>query len=215
MLHGNVHDLVRCSDGPAESYCNLPEFLATQIFGRWDLVLGYDLSQGLRPQAGSDAERLRTMQQQLTTRWGEPASWPRDADAVLLLLDGFIERNLVDPAARKSIAMLVRLCRNTLSRQATWTPWPAARRRDWSAFCGRAQNPLIKQVNMAFLPGRRPFGRSERAAGAKPARGDDRNAACPTGTSGAASAKLATRGQDLAGACRFLAPSSWPTCRTG
>src|SRR5208283_736046 len=66
VLHGNVHDLICCSEGPDESYCNLAEFLATQIFGRWDMVLGYDLSQGLRPQAGHDAERLRTMQQQLT-----------------------------------------------------------------------------------------------------------------------------------------------------
>ncbi len=106
VLHGNVHDLIRCSDGPEEAYCNLAEFLTTQIFGRWDLVLGYDLSQGLRPQAGRDAERLRSMQQQLTARWGEPGNWPRDADAVLLLLDGLIERNLVDPAARKSVAML-------------------------------------------------------------------------------------------------------------
>ncbi len=149
VLHGNVHDLIRCGEGAGESYCNLTEFLATQIFGRWDMVLGYDLSQGLRPQAGRDAERLRTMQQQLAARWGEPGNWPRDADAVLLALDGLIERNLVDPAARKSVAMLFpyaeflvpagdldTLARGQAARLVRFLRW--------------AQNPLIKQVNMAF-----------------------------------------------------------------
>jgi SpoVK/Ycf46/Vps4 family AAA+-type ATPase len=149
VLHGNVHDLIRCCDGPEETYCSLVEFLTTQIFGRWDLVLGYELSQGLRPQAGRDAERLRSMQQQLATRWGEPGNWPRDADAVLLLLDGLIERNLVDPAARKSVAMLFpyaeyvvpsgdldTLARGQAGRLVRFLRW--------------AQNPLIKQVNMAF-----------------------------------------------------------------
>jgi len=149
VLHGNVHDLIRCSDGPEDSYCSLPEFLTTQIFGRWDLVLGYDLSQGLRPQAGHNAERLRAMQQQLVARWGEPGNWPRDVDAALLLLDGLIERNLVDPAARKSVAMLFpyaeylvpagdldTLARGQAGRLVRFLRW--------------AQNPLIKQVNMAF-----------------------------------------------------------------
>ena len=149
VLHGNVHDLIRCGDGAEDSYCNLAEFLTTQIFGRWDMVLGYDLSQGLRPQAGRDAERLRAMQQQLAARWGEPGNWPRDADAVLLLLDGLIERNLVDPAARKSVAMLFpyaeylvpagdldTLARGQAARLVRFLRW--------------AQNPLIKQVNMAF-----------------------------------------------------------------
>ncbi len=149
VLHGNVHDLVRSSEGAEDSYCNLPEFLATQIFGRWDMVLGYDLSQGLRPQAGRNAERLRAMQQQLAARWGEPGNWPRDADGVLVLLDGLIERNLVDPAARKSVAMLFpyaeylvpagdldTLARGQAARLVRFLRW--------------AQNPLIKQVNMAF-----------------------------------------------------------------
>ncbi len=149
ILHGNVHDLIRCSDTAPDSYCNLTEFLTTQIFGRWDTVLGFDLSQGLRAQAGRDAQRLRAMQQQLAARWGEPANWPRDADAVLLLLDGLIERNLVDPESRKSVAMLFpyaeylvpagdldTLARGQAARLVRFLRW--------------AQNPLIKQLNMAF-----------------------------------------------------------------
>jgi AAA+ superfamily predicted ATPase len=150
ILHGNVHDMVRCGDGDDAGYCDLVEFLATQIFGKWDLVLGYDLSQGLRPQAGRDAKRLQAMQQYLTARWGEPAMWPREPDMVLLGLDAFIERNLVDEqASRRSIAVLFdyaqyllpsgdldALARGEASRLVRFLRW--------------AQNPFIKQVNMAF-----------------------------------------------------------------
>ena len=150
ILHGNVHDLVRCSGDDDGGYCDLAEFLATQIFGKWDLVLGYDLSQGLRPQAGRDAKRLQTMQQYLVARWGEPPTWPRDPDMVLLGLDAFIERNLIDePASRRSIAVLFdyaqyllpsgdldSLARGQASRLVRFLRW--------------AQNPFIKQVNMAF-----------------------------------------------------------------
>src|SRR5581483_6082798 len=76
VLHGNVHDLIRCP-GPSgeDTYCNLSEFLTSQIFGKWDIVLQHDLSRGLRPKAGSDAGRLRSMMQYLAGRWGEPAGW--------------------------------------------------------------------------------------------------------------------------------------------
>src|SRR5262245_1271050 len=72
VLHGNVHDLVRLPEGKENRYCSLTEFLASQVFGRWDIVLGYDLSRGLRAMAGNDAERLRLMSQFLVGRWGEP-----------------------------------------------------------------------------------------------------------------------------------------------
>ncbi len=43
VLHGNVHDLIRCpaaaGDRGQRGYCNLSEFLATQVFGSWDVVL--------------------------------------------------------------------------------------------------------------------------------------------------------------------------------
>ncbi len=48
VLHGNVHDLIPCAEDSRPAYGNLPEFLATQLFGSWDLVLHYDLARGLR-----------------------------------------------------------------------------------------------------------------------------------------------------------------------
>src|SRR5438876_6376632 len=65
VLHGNVHDLIRCQVGEEEGYCNLAEFLATQLFGSWDVVLHYDLGRGLRPLAGSEPQRLAAVVQAL------------------------------------------------------------------------------------------------------------------------------------------------------
>ena len=42
-------------------YGVLAEFLAEQLFGRWSLVLHYDLGRGLRAFAGRDEKRLKEM----------------------------------------------------------------------------------------------------------------------------------------------------------
>jgi AAA+ superfamily predicted ATPase len=151
LLHGNVHDLLRCLDGNADRYCNLAEFLAGQVFGSWDVVLHYDMARGLRPLAGSDTNRLHGMMQFLAGKVsGEPATWPRDPESVLLLLDKMIERNLVeDDGKRKSIGIILdygqyltpagdlagygRGQATSLVRLLTW-----------------AQHPYIKRQNIAF-----------------------------------------------------------------
>lgn len=152
ILTGNVHDLIYCQDKDGKAaYCSINDFLATQLFGKWDLVLSYDLSRGLRAQTGSDAERLRKMMQYLTGRWGEPLSWPREPDRVLPALDLFTERNLIEPdATRKSCAILFdhaqylvaerdlgSLPENIAARLVRFTTW--------------AQSPHIKRANMAFV----------------------------------------------------------------
>jgi len=150
VLHGNVHDLVLTRDGDQDQYVNLAEFLTSQLFGRWDIVLSHDLSRGLRAQAGRSAERLRSMQQVLTGRWGEPGAWPREPDKVLQLLDGFIERNLIeDAAARKSIAVVFEYAQYLLAAGDldSLARGQAAR---LVRFLSWAQNPHIKRVNIAF-----------------------------------------------------------------
>ena len=58
VVHGKVHDLVPLSaDGSI--YGGASDFLAEQVFGRWDLVLYYDLSRGLRAFSGLDGVRLK------------------------------------------------------------------------------------------------------------------------------------------------------------
>src|SRR5438045_3006333 len=62
LLHGNTDDMVRVAgDDDAPRYGVLAEFLAEQLFGRWSLVLHYDLGRGLRAFAGRDEKRLKDM----------------------------------------------------------------------------------------------------------------------------------------------------------
>lgn len=151
ILHGNVHDLLRRQVEERDDWCNLSEFLATQVFGAWDIVLHYDLARGLRPLAGNDPKRLQAMVQFLSSRLGEPGSWPRDPDTLLLLLDRFIERSLVedDPSRRKSVGMLFDYAQylvpaGDLGSLARGQSTNLVRLLGW------AQNPYIKRVNMAF-----------------------------------------------------------------
>src|SRR6266436_5810206 len=62
VLHGNTYDLFRTGAGDDPRYGVLAEFLAEQVFGRWSLVLHYDLGQGLRPYVGrGQQQRLKDM----------------------------------------------------------------------------------------------------------------------------------------------------------
>lgn len=151
VLHGNVHDLVRIPDGNGSKYCGLSDFLVSQVFGRWDLVLGYDLSRGLRALAGDDAARLRIMSQFLVGRWGEPATWPREPEKALLGLDMFVERNLVEePANRKSVALIFEYAQ-FLVPTSDLDSLAQGRASRLVRFLSWAQNPLIKKVNTAFV----------------------------------------------------------------
>lgn len=152
VVHGNVHDLIRCPapDG-SMSYCNLPEFLAAQVFGSWDVVIQYDLAKGIRPVTGGAAERLQPMVRYLSSRLGDPASWPRDPDTVLLALDRIVERALLetDPSQRKSLGILLDYAQyvvpaGDLSALAKGQGTNLVRLLSW------AQNPYIKRVNIAF-----------------------------------------------------------------
>jgi SpoVK/Ycf46/Vps4 family AAA+-type ATPase len=152
VMHGDVHDLIRCVGQDRETYCTLSEFMATQLFGSWDIVLHYDLARGLRPLAGGDPKRLQAMVQHLAGRLGDPTSWPRDPENLLLLLDRFVERNVLedDPARHKSVAILFDYAQylipsSDLGTMARGQSTNLVRLLSW------AQNPYIKRVNMAFV----------------------------------------------------------------
>lgn len=150
LLHGNVHDLVRVSGGGADGWCNLPEFLATQLFGTWDVVLHYDLGRGLRPLAGSDAARLQTMVRKLSARLGEQGTWPRDPDQVLSLIDRYLERSLVDEADAKKRIAIVFAYSQYLVPAGDLTSMARGDASRLVRLLGWAQNPYLKQANVAF-----------------------------------------------------------------
>ncbi len=151
VMHGNVNDLTRQESEEERSYGSIIDFLTTQLFGSWDVVVRLDLSEGLRIAAGSDAERLRRMVALLNERIGEPKSWPRDPDAIFALLDRLIQGVLmeVDPAKRISVGIILDHAQylvptSELSQMAGAVGTRLVRLLSW------AQNPYIKRKNIAF-----------------------------------------------------------------
>ncbi len=153
IVHGNVHDLIRSKPAAGdEGYASLVEFLATQVFGSWDIVLHYDLGKGLGLQAGTDRARLQSMVQQLAPRLGEPGTWPRDPETVLVLLDRFIERSLLDgdEVPRKRIGIIFDYAQY-LAPAGDVDALARGQGANLVRFLSWAQNPYIKRVNIAFV----------------------------------------------------------------
>lgn len=151
VLHGNVHDLMPSQGANGETFCGLNEFLSRQVFGSWNVVLGHDLSRGLRPMPGGDPQRLQSMLRELAPRLGSPGDWPRDPEQALLLLDKYIERSLVEesPEKQRSIAILLEYAQylvpaGDLAGMAGTEGSRLVRMLGW------AQNPYIKRANVAF-----------------------------------------------------------------
>ena len=153
VLYGNVHDLVRCegADGQ-DNYVSLPDFLATQVFGSWDVVLSYDVGRGLRPLAGSDAKRLQGMMQHVTGAIGLPATWTRDPDKILDPLEQLIQRNVLEENGtnRKRMGLIFEHAQYLLPAGdlATMARGQSAR---LVRMIGWASNPYIKRLNIAFV----------------------------------------------------------------
>ena len=154
LLHGNVRDLVPVAPPGADvttGWGTVNDFLARELFGRWDIVLAYDVGKGLRPLAGPDPARLRSMAQWLTERLGNAASWPREPDAAIGAIDALLERNLLEaPEQRKRIALVLDYA------QYLAPPGDAASAARGAA--GRlvrmlawATNPLLRRVNVAIV----------------------------------------------------------------
>ena len=97
VLHGNTQDLFLTADGDAPRYGGLAEFLAEQLFGRWSLVLHYDLGRGLRVLAGRDDQRLRDMVALANRKVGDLSALPKDPAATFALLDRFVRHNILAP----------------------------------------------------------------------------------------------------------------------
>ncbi len=157
IVHGNVHDLYPASagggdGGTPERYSDLDDFLTTELFGSWDAVLVHDLASGIRVHAADDGERLKEMSSRLLPRLGEPSGWPRDPDKLLVWLDRFIERCLLDrePPPPKSVAFVFQYAQylvpaGDIESLARGQGTALVRFLSW------AQNPYLKRVNMAFI----------------------------------------------------------------
>jgi AAA+ superfamily predicted ATPase len=148
VLHGNVFDLVRMT-GDGTRWGGLAEFLAEQLFGRWDLILHYDLARGLRPLAGANAKRLADMVTSLNRVLGDVRQIKRDPVTSLAAIDLFVQKNVMaDPDKRLSAAVIIdhasfvapggdRLQLSDQTQLVTLLNW--------------ASSPYVKRLNLAFV----------------------------------------------------------------
>ena len=148
LLHGNVFDLVRMNaDG--SRWGGLAEFLAEQLFGRWDVILHYDLARGLRPLAGSNAKRLQEMVTSLNRVLGDVRQIKRDPTTSLAAIDLFVQKTIMsEPGERLSAAVIIdhasfvapggdRLQLTDQTQLVTLLNW--------------ASSPYVKRLNLAFV----------------------------------------------------------------
>ena len=145
-LHGNTHDLVRSGD--ADKFVPLPEFVAGQLFGKWDLVLYYDLSTGLRVVAGSDGERQKKMASVAATQIGELKQIGKDPSRVLHVLDYFLQKNVMaEPKDRVSVAVIL----NHASFLARRGKDDIKTSTNLVTLLNWATSPYVKKLNTAFV----------------------------------------------------------------
>src|SRR5437868_5128882 len=151
VLHGNTYDLFRIGDGEQVRYGVLSEFLAEQLFGRWSLVLHYDLGRGLRPLAGRDEKRLKEMMALANRKVGDLSALPKEPAATFAILDRFVRNNIMAPGEeRLNLAVIIdqasylfptgepgRMNLQSSSQLVTMLNW--------------AMSPHVKRLNMAFV----------------------------------------------------------------
>jgi AAA+ superfamily predicted ATPase len=149
VVHGNTFDVVRAGAETEARWIGLADFLAEQLFGRWDLVIHYDLARGLRCAAGSNARRLQDMVATAGKWIGDLRALPRDPTKALAALDLLIQKNVMaDPEDRLRAAILIdhagyvapagdRLGLAEQTHLVTLLNW--------------AGSPYIKRLNLAFV----------------------------------------------------------------
>ena len=151
VLHGNVDDLVRTEEREKVDYGVLPEFLATQVFGSWDLVLYYDMTRPPRALAGANKDRLQQMNKLIERYIGKLGEIPRDPAKVLALINRFLELMLVGKSDkdRPAVCLIMdyaHLCLPSTAVSHTSKELAA----NLATMMGWARNPYIKKVNFAF-----------------------------------------------------------------
>jgi AAA+ superfamily predicted ATPase len=149
ILHGAVQDFVR--QGESGAYGALSDFLAEQIFGRWDLILHYDLARGLRAFAGRDGARLKDMVALANRRVGDLTAARKDPATAFALLDRFVQNNVMAADSERLSAAII------LDHASFLAPAGDAGRLNLNAatyvvtLLNWASSLHVKRLNMAFV----------------------------------------------------------------
>jgi len=151
VLHGNTDDLFRSSGDPEPRYGVLTEFLVEQLFGRWSLVLYYDIGQGLRVFAGRDEHRLREMVTLANRKLGDLSALTKDPAAAFAVLDRFVRNNIMAAEGdRLSLAVLLNQASYVFPSGEPGHLSPSASSQ-LVTMLNWAMSPQVKQLNMAFV----------------------------------------------------------------
>jgi len=149
VLSGNTRDLFLAGSGEPGRTAPLEQMLAEQLFGRWDLVLTFDLARGLRCQAGADPERLRRMNAWLHQLLGDVAELRRDPSLTLAALDRALEKLMVAEAEHdRSLALLIGHASLVFPRGEALSP---AHARHVVTCLNWASNPYLKRRNVCVV----------------------------------------------------------------
>lgn len=108
ILHGNVDDLIRSERRGEVAYGMLPEFLASQLFGGWDVVIFFDQVFGPRALASTPA-RLEKINGIIERLIGpvETLRNTRSPAQALAVLNRFLELVLLREGERLSVAIVL------------------------------------------------------------------------------------------------------------
>ena len=129
----------------------LAEFLAEQLFGRWTLVLHYDLGRGLRAFAGRDEQRLKEMVTLANRKLADLSALAKDPATAFALLDRLVRNNIMAAEAdRISVAVIVDQASYVFpsgepGRLSLQSSSELVRMLNW------ATSPHVKRLNMAFV----------------------------------------------------------------
>ena len=150
ILHGNVNDIIPIKKKTETVYAMLPEFLATQVFGVWDIVLYYDQVRGPRAIASSQS-KLSKINRKIERFLGstEELKSKREPTKVLGLLDRFLEKVLMLETDRPSVAIIFDYAQFIIpSTSISYTSRELAA--NLATLHNWAKSPYFKQVSFAF-----------------------------------------------------------------
>ena len=150
LLHGNTNDLLPRGATPEDGYGTIADLLAEQLFGKWDLLLHYDLGRGLRAFAGRNEKRLQKMIALANDKVADLSTVKNDPGVVLALLDRFVRNNIV--SADKAISFAVIIDQASFlfpSGEPGRTSFPAAAM--LVTLLNWAKSPHVKKMPMAFV----------------------------------------------------------------
>jgi SpoVK/Ycf46/Vps4 family AAA+-type ATPase len=149
VLHGNTFDVVRAGTDSDPRWTGLSDFLSDQLFGRWDMVLHYDLARGLRASAGSSSKRLVEMVATVNKWLGDMQALERTPTKTLYALDKMIQKIVMADADKRPRCAII------IDHAGYVAPsgdkLDLAEQTHLVTLLNWASSPYIKRLNMAFI----------------------------------------------------------------